>query len=236
MQPFQLLLVAATTVELQPLLQHFGATENPSLPGMPGLEFTTPQCRVVVCITGAGILHTAYHVSNALQLQHFTLAVAAGIAGSFTPKLQIGSIVEVCRQQMADLGAENHRHFIPIEQMPFYNPNLFPYRNGCLYNPNPGNLLFKEQLPCVTGITVNTVSGRKSTIQLRRKLYEPDVESMEGAAFFYTCLMQQVSFAEIRAISNFAEPRNPLRWNIPLAINNLCRFLTRFIEQLPAQP
>lgn len=235
MQPFQLLLVAATTAELEPLLQHFGAAENPALPGVQGFEFTTPQCRVVVCITGAGILHTACHVTNALQLQRFNLAIAAGIAGSFTPKLPIGTVVEVYRQQIADLGAENRRHFIPIEQMPFYNPNLFPYQNGCLYNPNPGNLMFNNQLPRVVGITVNTVSGRKSTIQLRRKLYQPDVECMEGAAFFYTCLLQGVNFTEIRAVSNYVEPRNPLRWNIPLAVNNLCRFLICSIEQLPGQ-
>lgn len=233
MQPFQLLLVAATTAELEPLLQHFGAAENPALPGVQGFEFTTPQCRVVVCITGAGILHTACHVTNALQLQRFNLAIAAGIAGSFTPKLPIGTVVEVYRQQIADLGAENHGHFIPIEQMPFYNPNLFPYQNGCLYNPNPGTLLLKEPLPRVAGITVNTVSGRKSTIQLRRKLYKPDVECMEGAAFFYTCLLQGVNFAEIRAISNYVEPRNTAIWNIPLAINNLCKCLSDWILQLP---
>jgi hypothetical protein len=36
----------------------------------------------------------------------------------------------------------------------------------------------------VAGITVNTVSGKASTIAMRRERYGADVESMEGAALY----------------------------------------------------
>lgn len=222
--------MAATVAELQPLLTHFKATATSTPSGMQCFTIITPHCHITVCITGAGILQTAYHVNNYLHTQNYHWAIAAGIAGSFTRRLDIGDVVEVHKQQIADLGAEDHKQFIPIEQMPFYNPNHFPYTNGCLYNQHTSDFpLLPYPIPRVNGITVNTVSGRTSTIQLRKKLYNPDIECMEGAAFFYTCQMHGIGFTEIRAISNYVEPRNPKLWNIPLAINNLCAFLTEWV-------
>ncbi|KKO19734.1 MAG: hypothetical protein BROFUL_01556 [Candidatus Brocadia fulgida] len=44
---------------------------------------------------------------------------------------------------------------------------------------------------------------------------------MEGAAFFYACLMERIPCLQIRTISNYIEDRNKGRWNVPLAIDNL---------------
>jgi len=55
------------------------------------------------------------------------------------------------------------------------------------------------------------------------------VESMEGAAFFYACLMAEVPFLEIRSISNFVEPRNRDAWDLPLAIGNLNQVLAEIL-------
>jgi futalosine hydrolase len=45
---------------------------------------------------------------------------------------------------------------------------------------------------------------------------------MEGAAFFYACLQQQgLGFVQIRALSNYVEPRNRAAWQIPQAIEHL---------------
>jgi futalosine hydrolase len=51
--------------------------------------------------------------------------------------------------------------------------------------------------------------------------YHPDIETMEGAAFFYVCSRENIPFLAIRAVSNKVELRNREKWNIPLAINNL---------------
>ena len=48
-----------------------------------------------------------------------------------------------------------------------------------------------------------------------------DVETMEGAAFFETCLRHGVPFAEIRAVSNFTGERDHARWDIPLALRHM---------------
>jgi futalosine hydrolase len=75
------------------------------------------------------------------------------------------------------------------------------------------------------------VHGAEASIQkIRDKYPEIQVESMEGAAFFYACLAAGVPFAEIRSISNRVEPRNRDAWDLPLAIRNLNGVLVGMLE------
>jgi futalosine hydrolase len=52
----------------------------------------------------------------------------------------------------------------------------------------------------------------------------PQIESMEGAAFFYACRQLNVPCLQIRAVSNYVEKRNRDNWHIGLAIKNLNKF------------
>jgi futalosine hydrolase len=65
--------------------------------------------------------------------------------------------------------------------------------------------------------------------------YQPDVESMEGAAFFFSCLQAKIPFLEIRGISNYVEPRNRENWCIGLAIENLNTTVLDIIELMTAE-
>ena len=81
------------------------------------------------------------------------------------------------------------------------------------------------------GSTVNKVHGTEASIQkIREKYPEVQVESMEGAAFFYACLAAGVPFAEIRSISNRVEPRNRDAWDLHLSIRNLNEVLVGMLE------
>ena len=88
-----------------------------------------------------------------------------------------------------------------------------------------------QQLPRVHGITVNTVHGRDSSIAAMRQRCEPQVETMEGAAFMYSCLIRGTPFAEIRAVSNVVEKRNRAAWKLGEAIDNLSSAALRIIDQ-----
>jgi futalosine hydrolase len=44
---------------------------------------------------------------------------------------------------------------------------------------------------------------------------------MEGAVVLYVCNWLGVTCFQIRAISNFVEPRDSSQWNIPLALEKL---------------
>jgi futalosine hydrolase len=63
-------------------------------------------------------------------------------------------------------------------------------------------------------------------------LFHPQVESMEGAAFMYACLIHQVPFAQVRAVSNFVEKRNREAWKLAEAIRNLSEVALRIIEEV----
>jgi len=68
---------------------------------------------------------------------------------------------------------------------------------------------------------VNTVHGNARSIALAVERFKPRVESMEGAAFMYACLINNLPFAQVRAVSNLVEPRNRDAWKLADAIRNL---------------
>ena len=80
----------------------------------------------------------------------------------------------------------------------------------------------------VNAITVNTATGSRKTIDRLLKKYNPDIETMEGATFFYICSRENFPFLALRSISNKVETRNKDNWNIPLALNNLSEKLEDF--------
>ena len=97
-------------------------------------------------------------------------------------------------------------------------------RPGALLH-QPAPCLALDFLPCATGNTVQALDDRFRQVDY-------DVETMEGAFFFETCLRQGCAFAEIRAVSNVVGERDHDRWNIPLALQNLQEALTLFKTKL----
>jgi futalosine hydrolase len=84
----------------------------------------------------------------------------------------------------------------------------------------PSNPVLRR-LPPVDGITVNTVHGSEPSIAAVVQRFGPHVESMEGAAFMYACLIQRLPCAEVRAVSNLLEKRNRSAWKMADAIRGL---------------
>ncbi|MFO7826991.1 MAG: hypothetical protein R6V23_00095, partial [Bacteroidales bacterium] len=82
----------------------------------------------------------------------------------------------------------------------------------------------------VSAITSDRTNGKKESIDKLKQKFNADIETMEGAAFFYVCLQEEVKFMQIRAISNFVEERNQQNWNIPLAIEQLNKKLLEIIN------
>ena len=57
------------------------------------------------------------------------------------------------------------------------------------------------------------------------------MESMEGASLHYICLMENIPFLQLRAISNIAGERNKKKWKMDEAIINLNKELVRVLNQ-----
>jgi len=141
-------------------------------------------------------------------------------------------VIHVTTDRLADLGAEDGEAFLSVHDLQLVGEDEFPFRSGRLVNSAPPGNAALEQLPVGDAITVNTAHGQATTIARAVERYNPDVESMEGAAFMYACLLHGVSFAQIRAVSNIVERRNRATWKMTEAIESLGSTLLTIIDRV----
>jgi futalosine hydrolase len=188
-----------------------------------------------ILITGVGMVPTAYFLGKQLERRRYDLIINAGIAGTFNRELPLGTVVNVVEDCVPELGAEDGDQFLSIFELGLADPDSPPYLHGKLVNDilekDLGiNLEIIRNLPKVTGITSNTIRGNAESIIRIRKIAKVDLESMEGAAFFYACLSAGVPCLQIRAISNLVEERNKTHWKLPLALKNLNKLLMECVN------
>lgn len=180
-------------------------------------------------VTGIGMTATAYHLAKKINHNNYDLALNIGVAGSFKKEISIGDVVNVVSDRFADLGAEDGDNFLTLAEIGLQKKNQFPFRNERLVNPTIKKYPSLKKLIQVNAITINMVHGNEKSIKQVIRKYDPDIESMEGAAFFYVCMMEKVPCIQLRAVSNYVERRNKNKWNIPLALDNLTRVTLDFI-------
>jgi len=213
----KILVTAATIFEIQPFLDHLAKKEY-------------KDCQITTLTAGIGMMHTAYQLGRQFAVSRPDIAIQAGIAGCFDHSWEMGKVVIIEKEQLGDLGVEDDQAFKDLFEINLWQPNLAPFTNKQLIN-TLDNLPSIPELPRVSGVTINTVSGSERTRNLLVNKYAPDVESMEGAAFHYACLQEKIPFLQLRSISNYVEVRDKSKWNIPLAIKTLNETLIKYIEQ-----
>lgn len=222
-----LLIAAATSNEIAPLWQYLQLYRVDK----EERSYKKDSLHIKLCITGIGGVATAYSIGKCLSGHPVDLAVQAGIAGAFSGDIPLGKVMRIKSDVLADLGAEDNERFTDLFDMGFLKENDHPYFQKKLIAPQLDSSSLKN-LPEANAITVNTVSGQQSTVQNRIAKYRPDLESMEGAAFHYVCLMEKIKFAQIRSVSNYVELRDKSKWNIPLAVKNLNDFLIQWLKDI----
>jgi futalosine hydrolase len=176
------------------------------------------------------MLATAYSLTQVLSKKKYQLLLNAGIAGSFQSHINHGTVVEVVNEHLADFGVDDNGIFRHVFDEKFIERDDFPFRDGVLINPVKHH--FTSHLPNTTGITVNMASGSEARIKEIKEKFNPDIETMEGAAVFYVALHQHVPFVEVRSVSNMVEPRNRKDWKISLAIEKLNLSIMGILDQL----
>ncbi len=206
----QILLVAATELEIAPFLQKKPATD--------------------FLITGVGCPATMYHLTKRLHQIDYDLVIQAGIAGSFTTSLNLGDVVLVGQDNFADIGISEAGKFYTIFEKDLGDQNAFPYNKGWL--ENNGESLDWFHLKKIKAVTVNTVTDDAAYIKQLVLKFDPQIESMEGAALHYTCLLENIPFIQLRSISNYVGERNKEKWKMKEAIDNLNEELFKIIDKL----
>ena len=224
----KILIVSATEMEINPLIKELTVNAKQS----PLCCCSYKNITIDFLITGVGSVFTTYHLASQLFQTNYDLVINAGIAGSFNPLLNIGDVVFVKKDQFADLGIEDNNVFYTLFEKGFIVKSSFPFTHDYLENPTfiSHDLLLNTRQ--VSAITVNKTCSDVEGIKAIIEKFNPEIETMEGAAFFYVCLQQKAKFMQLRSISNYVRPRSTAKWNIPIAIENLNKKLFELLVVL----
>lgn len=161
-----------------------------------------------------GIFSLSYFLTRRLQEIDYDLVINAGIGGSFNEKFIHGTVVRVKSDCFADIGVEEEGVFKDLFNMGLIDPDSFPFQAGILHE-NPGtfsNIL--SELPKAVSVTVNKITSDSESLRKVKESYCADIETMEGAAFFYVCIMEKKKCIQLRSVSNFVGERDKNKWDL----------------------
>lgn len=213
----KLLVAAATEAEIQPTiawLKESGRTD------------------VETIITGIGLFSAAFALGKRLAAgDQPALVLQSGIAGTFDRNVKLGDALLVEKEYFGDLGAEDNGVFRDLFGIGLWKPDMHPFTNNYLLNPFDRVPPSLAQLPRASAVSVNTVSGEAATIAQLEQQFAPTLESMEGAALHYACLMENVPFLQLRTVSNYVEQRDKSKWDIKSAVIRLNGLLRETINE-----
>lgn len=225
----RVLVVAATRPEVEPLVASLSGpvAHHRVLSGVLGPH------KVDILLTGVGLVATAVWCTRALAIGGYDLALNLGVCGSFNPTLAPGTVVHVVSESIPEQGAEDGSAFLSLQQLGLLGADEFPWTSGRLVNLQPPPIPVLAALPEAAGLSVNTAHGHEPSIDALLERERADVESMEGAAFMYACLVAGVPFVEVRAVSNRVERRNRAAWDLGAAIAALGRVSLQLLGVQP---
>ncbi len=215
------LVVSATILEIKPFIQHCRISDK--------LDYIDLELDFLV--TGVGSINTTYALMKHLQVKKPDVIIMAGIAGAMSQKINLGDVVVIKEEALADLGVQEKDGYKDVFDLKLLGSNKFPFTKKKLINPFPA-LMERTLLPQVNSITVNQITSSKKTAELYSKKYKAAIENMEGAALHLVCIKENIPFIQIRSISNYVGERNKKKWQLKEAVVNLNKNLIRLIESL----
>lgn len=214
------LIVIPSLTEALPLIQSAGftQTEDPIL-------YQKEDSGWKLLIAGIGTVPVIYNLTKHFAANRYDKVIHCGIAGSYFLPLQPGEVVQVIRDTFVDVGIDHGGIFRWIFHENLWKPDEKPFRNGWMEVQEDPSL----KLEAVNGITVDLVTaGLERKARLAEK-FNPQTESMEGAAVFYVCKMEDIPVIQIRAISNYVGVRDRQSWKTEEAIDALTKVISRLL-------
>lgn len=208
------LIVAATPIEITPFLGYFKSSNIKNID---------------VLITGIGLTATTYSLMRQLRLKKPDLVIQAGVGGCFDTSIPLGQVVVIKQEAIADQSVIELNHLKTLFDLKLVPQDQYPFKKGWLINNN--EVLKKTSLRKVKGISVNEITTSKQKVKFYNETFNPVVESMEGAALHYVCLMEKIPFIQLRAISNYITERNKKKWNMKESITNLNKEIIKLLNK-----
>jgi futalosine hydrolase len=211
-----ILLIAATAREIQPFFEYYRNNKRAQ--------------NIDVLVTGIGLTAATYHLLKQLTLKRPDVVVQAGVAGCFDPTIPLGTVVIVKKDAIADQSVIEVKQLKTLFDLGLVPHDQFPFKNGWLENDH--RILQVSNLKKVKAISVNQITTSKQQVKFYVATFRPVIESMEGAALHYTCLMEKIPFVQLRGISNYIGERNKKKWDMKKSIANLNQKLIKLLEKI----
>jgi futalosine hydrolase len=204
------LIVASTVYEIAPLMERY-----------PDLDYL---------ITGVGIPAAFFQIMTRLEKRQYSQIVQVGVAGSYDKKLNIGEVVVVKSDCFGDCGLLHNDQLTSYFELGLADGNAFPFATGELINPESFD--FFKELKSVKGVTVNLMSTQSFYIELLQTTHGGSIETLEGAVLHYICLLKNISFFQIRGISNYVGERDKTKWDMNEAILKSNQVALNFLHKI----
>ena len=213
------LVVAATSMEITPFLEQYRAKRG-----------LFANIEIDVLITGIGLTATTYSLTRQLNIKRPDIVIQAGVGGCFDNAVPLGSVLAIRQEAVADQSVIELDTLKTMFDLKLVPQNQYPYCKGWLVNKS--DILKKVKLKKVKAVSTNEITTSKQKVKFYKETFNPMVESMEGAALHYVCLMEKVPFLQIRSVSNYIGERNKKNWNMKESIINLNKELISLLNTL----
>jgi futalosine hydrolase len=214
------LIVIPTLTEALPLIRiaGFSGTDDPAI-------YQNEDCGWKLLIAGIGSVPVIYRLTRHFAFNRYDRVIHGGIAGSYFLPLQPGEVVQVVRDTFVDVGIDHGGIFRWIFHENLWKPDEKPFKNGWMEVAEDRSL----KLEAVNGITVDLVTAGPERKARLAERFNPQIETMEGAAVFYVCKMEDIPVIQIRAISNYVGIRDRQSWKTDEAIDALGKVIAGLI-------
>ncbi len=171
--------------------------------------------RGYACILGIGILNFATNLTFLLgDAKRHGISISAvfilGVCGAYPGRgIDVLDVVRVDAESVGDMGYQDR------------DGSFYPFPSSVRATAPEHAPSHLQKLKSVVGLTVNRCTGTEELGLSRSRMFDADIENMEGAAGIAACMACRVPVFEIRAVSNMASTRDRESWKFNEALSAL---------------
>lgn len=171
--------------------------------------------RGYACVLGIGILNFATNLTFLLgDAKRRGISISAvfilGVCGAYPGRgIDVLDVVRVDAESVGDMGYQDR------------DGSFYPFPSSVRATAPEHAPAHLQKLKSVVGLTVNRCTGTEELGLSRSRMFDADIENMEGAAGISACMACRVPVFEIRAVSNMATTRDRESWKFNEALSAL---------------
>lgn len=168
--------------------------------------------RGYACVLGLGILNFATNLTYLLafvkqQKIQISAVLILGVCGAYPGRgINVLDVVRIDSECVGDMGYQEK------------DGSFFPFPSSVRATAVEHAPLHLQGLKSAVGLTVNCCTGTEEMGLARAKMFNADIENMEGAAGISACIAHNMPVFEIRAVCNMASTRDRESWKFNEAL------------------